>query len=121
MGIVSRVSGKFVFKQTPNKPAGVVAAHAGGTKAAATSTGTYENISISTVATTADSIIFGHPAIPGRVLNVVNNGAASAQVFGLGTDTINGVATGTGVAQAAGLSAVYFCVVAGNWARVLSA
>lgn len=121
MGLVSRVSGKVFFKQSPNKPSGAIVAHAGGTKAAATSTGNFENISISTVATAADSIIFGHLALAGKVLNVVNNGANSAQVFAFGTDTINGIATGTGVAHAAGLSAVYFCAVNGNWSRVLSA
>ena len=42
------------------------------------------------------------------------------QGFGSGTDTINKVATATGVSQAAGVAAYYFCVVAGNWSRVQS-
>ena len=37
------------------------------------------------------------------------------QVFGKGTDTINGVAFGTGVAQAAATTQTYTCVIAGNW------
>lgn len=59
---------------------------------------------------------------PGLVVYVVNSDSTdSMQVFGSGTDTINDVATATGVAQAAGKSAIYFCPVAGKWYRVLSA
>ena len=60
---------------------------------------------------------------------LVHNGHASnsMQVFGAGVDTINGVATATGVAQAAGKSALYYAVADGDgtavgaWFRVLSA
>ncbi|MCX5495380.1 hypothetical protein OSH11_11730 [Kaistia dalseonensis] len=76
---------------------------------------------ISTVATAADSVKL--PAsVAGMVVFVINGAASnSMQVFGAGTDTINDVATATGVAQAAGKSAVYICPVAGKWYRVLSA
>lgn len=96
-----------------------VVAHAGGTKAAAfpiTST----NVEVGTVATAADSILLP-PSYPGLTIRIVNSGAASMQVFGSGTDTINEVATGTGVAQASGVSAIYFCPTAGKWYRILSA
>jgi hypothetical protein len=46
------------------------------------------------------------------------------QVFGSGTDTINGVATATGVAQAAGVAALYLCTAVGavnKWNRFLQA
>lgn len=121
MGLVNRVTGRFAFKVTPSKPSVVVTAHAGGGKSAATSTGAAELISIGTVATANDSVLIGQPALPGKLLVISNDGANSAQLFGLGSDTINGVATGTGVAQAAGKAGVLSCAVAGNWVRVLSA
>ena len=75
---------------------------------------------VATVATANDSVKL--PAsVAGRSVYVVNGSANSMQVFGAGTDTINDVATATGVAQAAGKSATYFCPVAGKWYRVLSA
>lgn len=49
---------------------------------------------------------------------VINSGANAMQVFGAGTDTINGVATATGVSQLAGSVAVYYAITdapAGNW------
>lgn len=76
---------------------------------------------VTTVATAADSVKLP-VSVAGMVVHVVNGAAAnSMQVFGSGTDTINDVATATGVAQAAGKSAVYVCPVAGKWYRVLSA
>jgi hypothetical protein len=76
--------------------------------------------SVDTVATAADSVRLP-AATAGRVVYVINTTATSMQVFGASTDTINGIATGTGVAQAAGKSATYVCAVAGAWYRVLSA
>lgn len=97
-------------------------AHAGGTKAAALvldAAKTIHNVTI--VGTDADSILLP-PAVVGEVHLVSNSDAAqSMQVFGAGTDTINGVATATGVAQAAGKSALFYCVSAGAWLRLLSA
>jgi hypothetical protein len=37
------------------------------------------------------------------------------QVFGAGTDTINGIATATGVSQGVNTNATYVCTTAGNW------
>jgi hypothetical protein len=78
------------------------------------------NVEVATVATAADSVKLP-PAVPGMRIAVVNTSANSMQVFGSGTDTINAVAYATGVAQAAGKSAVYFCAASGKWSRVLSA
>jgi hypothetical protein len=99
-----------------------VTAKAGGTQAAATQlTG---NVGVITVcATDADSVQL--PAgQKGAVYALWNSGAKSAQVFGNGTDTINGVATATGVALASGAKALHFCTSdqpAASWFRVLSA
>lgn len=65
------------------------------------------------------------PGYPSLEITIANPTAHSVQVFGSGNDTINEIATGTGVAQATLKSAVYTCydVVAGvgKWDRVLSA
>lgn len=77
-------------------------------------------VNVSTVTTAGDGVRLP-AATAGRVVYVANPTANSVQVYGASTDTINAVATATGVAQAAGKHAVYFCAVAGNWNRVLSA
>lgn len=76
---------------------------------------------ISTVASGADGVRL-LPANPGVTQILINDAASNAmQVFGSGTDTINDVATATGVSQAAGKTALYTCSVAGKWYRLLSA
>ena len=102
-----------------------ITAFAGGGQASATQLNSAVNV-VSVIATNADSVKLP-PAVVGREITVVNSDAAqSLQVFGYGTDTINGVATGTGVAQAAGVTAIYKCVSisaagVGAWFRTLSA
>lgn len=76
---------------------------------------------VSTVGSANDSVKL-LPAVAGIQQVVINDAATnSMQVFGSGTDTINDVATATGVAQAAGKTAIYSCSVAGKWYRNLSA
>lgn len=62
-------------------------------------------------------------ASPGSTCYVANNGAQTLTVFGKSgrTDTINGTAGATGVDQATGVHAVYFCAEEGKWSRILSA
>lgn len=96
-----------------------ITATPGGTKAAARALKRSMN-RISVCATAANSVLLPK-AIAGSIVLLANSGVASAQVFGKGDDTINGVATATGVAQGAGLSALYFCITSGAWFRVLSA
>lgn len=100
-----------------------VTAFAGGGQTSATQlTGVAANVTV--VATAADSVKLPL-AQAGMFFALTNQDAAdSMQVFGAGTDTINGVATATGVAQAAGKSALYFATTsapAGKWFRILSA
>lgn len=100
-----------------------ITAHAGGGQASAVALAGLVN-SVDTVATAADSVALPAPTVKGQAVVVLNNTANSMQVFGSGTDTINGVATATGVAQAAGKSAVYIALSTGtaaNWLRLLSA
>lgn len=76
---------------------------------------------VATVATAADSIQLP-AALFGMQLYVHNAAAAnSMQVFANGSDTINGVAGATGVAQAATKGAIYECYADGKWSRILSA
>lgn len=100
---------------------GITAVAGGGQTNATLLSNTLNNVT--TVATAADSV-----KLPlgqaGMWVLVRNSSAASMQVFGSGTDTINAVATATGVAQATATSALYFCTTtapAAKWFRVLSA
>ncbi|CAL4866744.1 hypothetical protein MMA231_00988 [Asticcacaulis sp. MM231] len=52
---------------------------------------------------------------PGMEVSITNSTANAIQVFGNGTDTINGVATATGVSLPAGKKGVYSSEVAGQW------
>lgn len=101
-----------------------ITAHSGGGQASATAlTGFFNRVD--TVAVAADSVALPAPTFVGQEVVVVNNAATnSMQVFGSGTDTINGVATATGVAQAAGKMAIYKAATTGAgaaWFRLLSA
>jgi hypothetical protein len=68
------------------------------------------------------------PGYAGLEIFIANPAGHDAQVFGSGTDTINDVATATGVTQAASKNATYRCVVgptsstpAAKWYRNLTA
>lgn len=90
-------------------------AHAGGGKASALQI-TTEMARISTVATAGDSV--GLPAsAPGLTIILENAAALPMQVYGVagGSETINSVATGTGVSQMAGSVVIYTCYAAGAW------
>ena len=120
MGVIQRFKGRVAFDAPFVGRTHVnVTARAGGGQANATQL-LYDGANVSTVATAADSVKLP-TAKPGAEYNLVNEHATNAiQVFGGGTDTINKVASATGVSQAAGVAAYYFCVYAGNWSRVQS-
>lgn len=88
-----------------------ITAHAGGTQAAAyVLTKSISRVTV--VGTAADSVRL-KAMLPGEFCVVINSDASdSLQVFGAGTATINGVATATGVALAAGKVGLYFAVTA---------
>lgn len=69
---------------------------------------------VTTVATQGDSVALP-AALLGFEITVINQGANPMQVFGAGTDTINGIATATGISQGIKTIATYICSVAGNW------
>lgn len=71
---------------------------------------------VATVAGSADSVVLP-PARVGEIHFVTNQGANSMQVFAPSPDTIDAVATGTGVAHANGVGVLYVCLVDGNYCR----
>lgn len=96
-----------------NSAAAGLTAHFGGGQTNALALSASLNV-VTTVAAAGDSVRLPISA-PGLEITIRNDGANALQVFGAGTDTINGIATGTGVAQAPGSVATYVCSVAGNW------
>jgi hypothetical protein len=108
-----------ILKRTvPDSVNNAVTAFSGGGKTSATilkADTAFHNVA--TVATAADSIKLP-AAVVGEFHFVKNSGAAAMQVFGSGTDTIDSVATATGVSQAAGDGVLYFCVTNGNYLRI---
>lgn len=101
-------------------------AQADGTKANATALG-YGVNTVTTVAGAADSVLLPY-AYPGAVVFVANTVATAIQTFGKGTDTVDGVATGTGVAQGASKRCWYIGVSgsgdgsdAGSWLSLVGA
>jgi hypothetical protein len=98
-------------------------AHAGGTQAAALALSASKMIhNVTIVGTDADSVKLPASVGLGAVHIVMNSDAAQdIQVFGSGTDTINAVATATGVAIGEGKSAIFVDYAAGKWFMILSA
>lgn len=99
---------------------GGIIALAGGARSALTPVLNAAYCEIATVATGADSVILPI-AVVGISIVVTNSGANSAQIFGNGSDTIQGTAGATGVALAAGAVAMFKCTKAGVWKRFVSA
>ncbi len=92
-----------------------MAPNAFGTKALATVLNPLVDLHrISICATAGDSALLP-PAIRGRQIGIANDCVASAQLFGTGTDTIDAVATATGVPMGAGKRGDFVCVTTGQW------
>lgn len=90
-----------------------VTAFAGGGQASATQL-TSMISRVSTVATQGDSVKLP-PSSVGLAVTVINKGANPVQVYGNGTETINGIVTATGISQGVNTAAMYICSVSGNW------
>lgn len=97
-----------VGRRTVGEVATALVATAGGTKAAALQLTSSFNV-LGTVATNGDSVLLPTDAQVGDEVIIVNDGAANAQVFGAGSDTIDGVATATGVVLTAAKRCSYYC------------
>ena len=90
-----------------------ITAHAGGGQGSATAIA-YGLNRITTVATQGESVVLPASAV-GMQVTINNRGANPCQVYGAGTDTINGIAYGTGISHGINVIATYACSVAGNW------
>lgn len=92
-----------------------VTAYAGGGQANATALSSSKRFHrVSTCASAGDSVKL--PAATGNEWHYVrNDGAAACQVFGTSTDTINGVAYGTGVSLPVGCGAIFFSTASGKY------
>ena len=99
----------FFYETAQN---GIVAL-AGGGQAAATQL-TAQTSRVSTVATMGDSVKLP-AAIPGLEVTVIHRGVNDMQVFGLGSDVIDGQPAATGVSQMYNSTVFYICAVAGSW------
>ena len=88
-------------------------AHAGGGQASALALTSGIN-NVTTVATANDSVKLPVSAAGMEIL-VINDSANAMQVFGAGTDTINDIASATGVSQLAQSAVLYSSPVAGKW------
>ena len=91
-----------------------ITATASGTKATARLLKATIN-QISVCATTADSVKLMANPQPGNWQFLANDGAAAAQVFGSNSDTIDAVATATGVTVSNAKRSIFYCVAAGLW------
>ncbi len=107
----------FLYESTQDN----ITAHAGGGQTSAQQL--YAEVNrITTVATAGDSVMLP-PAVvnqgvtqqAGLTIFIINHGANNMQVYGNGTDTIDDVATATGVTQMPGSATIYTCTTTGKW------
>lgn len=100
-----------------------ITAHAGGTQAAALALSATKSVhNVTVVGSAADSVKLPAATGSGDIHWVKNSAAAnSLQLYGAGTDTIDAVATATGVAVAAGKSRICVDTAAGLWQSILGA
>lgn len=76
---------------------------------------------VTVVATNDDSVILPVAKAGTLVLVVNSDSTQNIKVHAVGSDTINGTAGATGVAQSAGITALYTCPTDTKWFRLLSA
>jgi hypothetical protein len=98
---------------------GVVALAGGGLTAATPVLLRGVNV-VTTVASGSDSVVL-RKAIAGAVVLVRNATANAMQVFGNGSDTINGTAGATGISVAGNKSVLFFAGKDGVWFSLLTA
>jgi len=116
----------IALKEKQNKLSSVennITATASGVQATAKlldATKTIHNVTV--VATAADAIKLPLATGSGTQHWIKNSDAAeSLQLFGSGTDTIDGIATATGVAVANGKSRLVVDIAVGKWISLLGA
>ncbi len=103
--IASIVAGGFTATDS-------ITALAGGAKPGTLLTSVVNRVSVA--ATAGDSVSLPASSA-GLICVIINDVARSIQAYGLASDTVNDVATATGIPVAATSMAVLFCPVAGKW------
>jgi hypothetical protein len=100
-----------------------ITAHAGGTQAAAFALSATKSVhEVTVVGSANDSVSLPAATGSGDIHWIKNSAAAnSLQLYGAGTDTIDGVATATGVAILAGKSRMVVDTAGGKWQSLLGA
>lgn len=111
-GGASVVAGIDELIQNFSAATSITAHAAGGQAAAVLLTASINRVTV--VATSGDSVKLP-PGYAGDMVTVINTGVNPCQVYGSGTDTINGVATGTGVSQPINSADTYWCPAVGVW------
>lgn len=121
IGAAQDIAAQAIFKLAGIETG--LTAHAGGTQAAALALSASKPIhEVTTVGSANDSISLPLATGSGAIHWVKNSAAAnSLQLFGAGTDTIDGVATATGVAVAAGKSRILVDSASGKWQSISGA
>ena len=115
----------IAFKQSQNTKSSVedtITATAGGVQATAKLLDATKSVhNVTTVATAADAVRLPL-AIGSGVQHLVNNsGGASMKVYGSGIDTIDAVATATGVSVGVGKARLLIDIAVGKWISLLGA
>jgi len=110
------VSGVNDIPETVRSVTGITAYAGGGQASATLVAGTVNTVA---TAAAANASVRLTSCVSGRQQTIANLGANAIQVFGSGSNTINGVAAATGVSQAVGKIATYICTGGGNWTRLL--
>ena len=96
--------------------ADTITANATGTQASATAlTAELNRITVAANASAPWSSVSLPASAAGLTIIVTNHGANPIGVFGAGTDTIDDIATATGVVQMQGSMCIYSCTTAGSW------
>lgn len=108
-GNVPFLPGDFFLESSQDN----ITATAGGGQANAFQINT-QTVRVTTVATAGDSVKLPASA-PGLEVLVINHGGKPMQVYGLGNDTVDDVAAGTGVSQMQNSFVIYSCASTGKW------
>lgn len=121
--VIKDDAGKALLGVGAGSVATGITAAAGGTQAGALALDKTKSVHVvSTAASANDSVKLPLATGSGAHVFVKNSAAAnSIQLFGSGTDTIDGVATATGVAIAAGKARLCVDSGAGTWVSLLGA
>jgi hypothetical protein len=97
-----------------------ITALAGGTLTANTPVLTLGSNHVGTAASSGDSVVLPS-AVAGSVVFLANAGANPVQVFGKGSDTINGTAGATGISVANAKRILFVAVTNNVWFSLLTA